>query len=671
MCDDDHIPVSFDVRVDLLPTFSEDINDITARIKWDNASDTNVNLYYNNSNVNLGRIPLPVSTLCCGNSACEDQSHRADLKLLFNDIVKAVQSSSYHLATSDRHRFNKPGWSDYVSDLYDFSRETYRIWLDNGKPRQGMIHDVYQQSRRRFKHALRFIKRHENELRKEAIAKKYCDNNPRAMWKEVNTINHSKVPLPSTIENVSGSGEILKLWKSHYQKIFNCLSQNNTIKGKSGTDCQFNDIKVTVKEVHEAVKKLDNNKSCGADSIYAEHLKYASEKLYPLLSMCLTGFFVHGYLPESLLTVILVPIIKNKAGNINSIDNYRPIALAIVVSKVLENIILVRIEHLLLTNPNQFGFKRGHGTDQCIYALKEIVDLYSSLKSCVYTCFLDASKAFDRVNHCKLFDKLAKRGIPNYILRILIFWYDKQKMCVKWGCLTSELFPVSNGVRQGSILSPHFFNVYVDDLSTKLSILNIGCVMGEFIINHLLYADDIVLISPSSAGLKKLLEVCEHFGKDNDILFNATKSAVMFFKSNYIPNFKVPTFNLNNNPIDAVETFKYLGHYISSNLSDKEDISRQRKKLYAQGNSLIRKFHMCTLDTKLTLFNTYCSSLYTAHLWTNYSRTSINNLYIAYHNILKSLIGVNKREHTSPICVSLNVRNCPTVIRNLVFRFIS
>ena len=441
-----------------------------------------------------------------------------------------MQSSSDHLATSDRHKFNKPGWSDYVSDLYDFSRETYRIWLDNGKPRQGMIHDIYQQSRRRFKHALRFIKRHENELRKEAIAKKYCDNNPRAMWKEVNTINHSKVPLPSTIENVSGSGEILKLWKSHYQKIFNCLSQNNTINGKSGTDCQFNDIKVTVKEVHEAVKKLDNNKSCGADSIYAEHLKYASEKLYPLLSMCLTGFFVHGYLPESLLTVILVPIIKNKAGNINSIDNYRPIALASVVSKVLENIILVRIEHLLLTNPNQFGFKRGHGTDQCIYTLKEIVHLYSSLKSCVYTCFLDASKAFDRVNHCKSFEKLAKRGIPNYILRILIFWYDKQKMCVKWGCLTSELFPVSNGVRQGSILSPHFFNVYVDDLSTKLNILNIGCVMGEFIINHLLYADDIVLISPSSAGLKKLLEVCEHFGKDNDILFNATKSVVMFFK---------------------------------------------------------------------------------------------------------------------------------------------
>ena len=96
-------------------------------------------------------------------------------------------------------------------------------------------------------------------------------------------------------------------------------------------------------------------------------------------------------------------------------------------------------------------------------------------------------------------------------------------MCVKWGSLTSDLFYVSNGVRQGSILSPHFFNVYVDDLSSQLNKLKVGCVLGDSIINHLLYADDIALISPSSAGLKKLLTVCEKFGKENNMLFSASK----------------------------------------------------------------------------------------------------------------------------------------------------
>ena len=90
----------------------------------------------------------------------------------------------------------------------------------------------------------------------------------------------------------------------------------------------FNSIKVNICEVEDAIKTLQDNKSCGLDGIYAEHIKYASGKLIPLLSMCFTGLFVHFFLPSSLMSVVLIPIIKNNCGNISSKDNYRPIALA-------------------------------------------------------------------------------------------------------------------------------------------------------------------------------------------------------------------------------------------------------------------------------------------------------------------------------------------------------
>ena len=93
-------------------------------------------------------------------------------------------------------------------------------------------------------------------------------------------------------------------------------------------------------------------------------------------------------------------------------DNYHPIAPASVVSKVAESIIFNRISCYLDTCPNQFGFKRNHGTDQCIYVLKEIIYAYRVMNGSVFTCLLDASKAFDRVNHCILFTKLGNREPP-------------------------------------------------------------------------------------------------------------------------------------------------------------------------------------------------------------------------------------------------------------------
>ena len=121
---------------------------------------------------------------------------------------------------------------------------------------------------------------------------------------------------------------------------------------------------------------------------------------------------------------------------------------------------------------------------------------------------LDASKAFDRVNHSKLFDTLVKRGVPLYIIRIIRFWYTSQTMYVRWNNDMSTWFKVTNGVRQGGILSPYLFCVYADELSRMLNNVNAGCFVGASLVNHLMYADDLVFLAPSAAGLSLLLSAC-------------------------------------------------------------------------------------------------------------------------------------------------------------------
>ena len=145
----------------------------------------------------------------------------------------------------------------------------------------------------------------------------------------------------------------------------------------------------------------------------------------------------------------------------------------------------------------------------------------------------------------------------------------------------------------------------------------------------------------------------------------------MNFKSVCMTKFNIPEFRLNREVIGVFDVFKYLGHILSSNMKDDKDIERQRKKIFIQGNTLIRKFYMCSIDIKLELFRSYCSSMYTAQLWTNYTGNAIRKLYTAYHNSLKILIGVSTREENSPICANLNVKSCPALIRNLIFKFMT
>ena len=119
----------------------------------------------------------------------------------------------------------------------------------------------------------------------------------------------------------------------------------------------------------------------------------------------------------------------------------------------------------------------------------------------VYACLLDASCAFDRVNFGKLFNRLLDRGLPAIITRVLLDCYTRQKVLTKWNNTVSNNFTTANGVRQGAILSPVLFCMYIDALLKQLGEYKYGCRIRHMFMGAFSYADDISLLSPSIHGL--------------------------------------------------------------------------------------------------------------------------------------------------------------------------
>jgi hypothetical protein len=149
-----------------------------------------------------------------------------------------------------------------------------------------------------------------------------------------------------------------------------------------------------------------------------------------------------------------------------------------------------------------------------------VIETYLSNGSTVNVCTLDLSKAFDRMNHFALYLQLMKRQVPVNLLCIFELWFSLSISCVKWDSHLSRFFTLTAGVRQGGVLSPILFSIYIDDIVAKVKAVNTGCYISMLCCSIFLYADDIVLLSPSITGLQLLIDTCEKELDNIDMLIN-------------------------------------------------------------------------------------------------------------------------------------------------------
>ncbi|KAL0860141.1 hypothetical protein ABMA27_010448 [Loxostege sticticalis] len=263
-----------------------------------------------------------------------------------------------------------------------------------------------------------------------------------------------------------------------------------------------------------------------------------------------------------------------------------------VIAKVLDGLLDRRLGEHIQTHDAQFGFKPGLSTESAIFCLKQTVQYYTARKTPIYACFLDLSKAFDLVSYNLLWSKLqSETTVPPELTSLFKYWYDNQRNCVRWTDSKSDVYGLQCGVRQGGLSSPKLFNLYMNGLIEELSSTYLGCHMGGLCVNNISYADDMVLLSPSIGALKKLLGICEKYAVTHGLRYNARKSEFMVFQAGAAGNQRcVPSVTLGGVELNRVDRFKYLGHWVTDNLSDSMDMERERRALCVRCNMLFRRF---------------------------------------------------------------------------------
>ena len=414
-------------------------------------------------------------------------------------------------------------------------------------------------------------------------------NNPKSFWNLLDKIKR----FDSSAETPNAENIPVYEWINHFTSISKKLDKHNNhdllreieeLEKQTPSNIFLNlNNAITISELKNIIRKLKNNKSPGEDMLLNEMLKYGSSILLPALTKLFnlilsTSHFPHQW-NESLISLL------HKKGSFYDTNNYRGISITSCLSKCFTALMADRLLNCLETNNllhfSQAAYRKKSRTTDHIFTFKSILNNYClKKKQKLYCCFIDFKKAFDSVWRDAMLLKLLQLGIGGEFYYLIKNMYSITKSRIRFSKGLTEYFHSELGIKQGDCLSPILFNVFINDMHSIFDNHCDGILVNDIKLNHLLFADDLVIVSETRSGLQKCLDKLHDYTQTWALDINIGKIKAIIFQR--YGKRTQDNFNIGGLEIEQVNKYTYLGiPFDSSGCFTSAEIELKSKALKA------------------------------------------------------------------------------------------
>ena len=598
-----HMPVSFEIK---LPKCSNlPISPLTPgvktleKIKWNvNKIETfNDDWVRNDSKNNI----FFIKEIMTKNTYLIDDCINAFTELLVNSAHVMTQCVTLD---PNKPKFTKSWFDKECRTQKRFARKTLRQYQRTRLPGDRI---TYINQRKEYKRIQKIKQRNYYASKTNFLVSNI--NNSKTFWKEVRNICYKKQ---------SNCDIDIKTWYTHFSNLF----LGSIISPPLCSDPMPAPILINPSSLEElnspfseteislAISNSKSAKSPGPDKLPNELLKHTQSDCLAFIHHALNTIFELHLFPSEWAKSIIVPV--HKKGNINLCDNYRPISLTSLFSKVFTRVLDKRLEDFLNSNDiipeEQAGFRKNYSTIDHIFSLYAMINMQFSKNKKLYVCFVDYRKAFDSVNREALFRVLERNGITGNFLLAVKSIYKKVLAAVRHNGEISDYFDCPTGLKQGCLLSPKLFSIFMTEISSALNEEGIDGIQLSSDFNnifHLLFADDILLVSHSIQGLQNQINILRLQSQKLGLNINTTKTQIVVFRKGGRLA-KLEKWFYGNTELKIVNSYKYLGLDFTTRLSfnnaTRPFIAKAKQSCYEINKSL-NSLNCYSLDVFTKLFD--------------------------------------------------------------------